>query len=675
MQLFKKLVFEHPKGLHARVAATIVKKANDLQNMYNTKLFIGVSKKHIFPANNLISVSSLNIRKGDKYYIAVEGTNARPSLAEFADFLKKGFNLEDRKTMNQIDSILQETTITVDKVFENMANGLIIVNKNGIIIDFNPAAEKIIGVQAQDVIGENVKEVIPNTRLDIVLKEGKKELGQMQKINDETYIATNRAPIVHQGEIIGAVAIFQDVSTIRKLSNELREIKALKKRLELILESVQEGICVIDREGNINYINSAYEDLLSIRRESFINRNIGELLTDMDFKDVFESGMVISGKVDIKEKNTIVSNIYPIIIDKKNEGAVLLTRKKDEIERLAEKLSRLTAKAEYLENELERKKKLNDSFNRIIGVSGKLREALTIANKAAKSKSTVLIRGESGTGKELVAEAIHYASKRNSEAFIRVNCAAIPVNLLESELFGHEKGAFTGAIAKKMGKFELADKGTVFLDEIGELPLLMQAKLLRFLQDQTFERIGGTDVIKVDVRIIAATNRNLEELMKKGEFREDLYYRLNVLPVFLPPLRERKEDIPLLVDHFIKVISHKLNRKKLDITETALETLIEYNWPGNIRELQNVIERAINISESNLISYADLPGYIKKERPEPLSLINLSNNGELFPLERYEKEIIKKALKKYGSFNAAGKALGITHKTVAAKARKYHIVE
>lgn len=675
MQLFKKLVFEHPKGLHARVAATIVKKANDLQNMYNTKLFIGVSKKHIFPANNLISVSSLNIRKGDKYYIAVEGTNARPSLAEFADFLKKGFNLEDRKTMNQIDSILQETTITVDKVFENMANGLIIVNKNGIIIDFNPAAEKIIGVQAQDVIGENVKEVIPNTRLDIVLKEGKKELGQMQKINDETYIATNRAPIVHQGEIIGAVAIFQDVSTIRKLSNELREIKALKKRLELILESVQEGICVIDREGNINYINSAYEDLLSIRRESFINRNIGELLTDMDFKDVFESGKVISGKVDIKEKNTIVSNIYPIIIDKKNEGAVLLTRKKDEIERLAEKLSRLTAKAEYLENELERKKKLNDSFNRIIGVSGKLREALTIANKAAKSKSTVLIRGESGTGKELVAEAIHYASKRNSEAFIRVNCAAIPVNLLESELFGHEKGAFTGAIAKKMGKFELADKGTVFLDEIGELPLLMQAKLLRFLQDQTFERIGGTDVIKVDVRIIAATNRNLEELMKKGEFREDLYYRLNVLPVFLPPLRERKEDIPLLVDHFIKVISHKLNRKKLDIAETALETLIEYNWPGNIRELQNVIERAINITESNLISYADLPGYIKKERPEPLSLINLNSNGELFSLERYEKEIIKKALKKYGSFNAAGKALGITHKTVAAKARKYNIVE
>lgn len=319
------------------------------------------------------------------------------------------------------------------------------------------------------------------------------------------------------------------------------------------------------------------------------------------------------------------------------------------------------------------------AFEKFIGMSQRVLDALTLAAKAAKVQSTVFICGKSGTGKEVVAEGIHQASPRSQGPFIRLNCAAIPATLLESELFGHEKGAFTGAIKKKLGKFELAHKGTIFLDEIGEMELNMQTKLLRVLQSSRFERVGGEETLQVDVRVLAATNQDMEQMVKEGRFREDLYYRLNVIPIYLPPLKERQEDIPLLVDHFLKKFSQEFNKPIAGIKKAAMDALVRYEWPGNVRELQNIVERMVALTDGLYIEKEDIHDCCLKtvdsgERDEdnpPFfgSLIK----GELFPLAEYEKQIIKAALEKHGSYTAAGKVLGITHKTVAAKAQKYGI--
>ena len=290
----------------------------------------------------------------------------------------------------------------------------------------------------------------------------------------------------------------------------------------------------------------------------------------------------------------------------------------------------------------------------------------------ATTNMSVLILGESGTGKEVIAEGIHYASGRRRGPFIRVNCGAIPGALLESELFGHEKGAFTGAVRRKLGKFELANHGTIFLDEIGELDKNLQVKLLRVLQQKEFDRVGGEETIHVDVRIIAATNRDLEAMVREGTFRDDLYYRLNVIPIILPPLRDRPDDIPLLVEHFIEKISKENKKAVRGITPDAMQMFMHYRWPGNVRELENVIERVITLMDTDLITTAMLPSYIKGDIAgrEVQSLAD----DTVLPWEEYEKQIIANALRQGTSFNGAAKLLRISHKTVAAKARKYGLV-
>jgi formate hydrogenlyase transcriptional activator len=240
-------------------------------------------------------------------------------------------------------------------------------------------------------------------------------------------------------------------------------------------------------------------------------------------------------------------------------------------------------------------------FEQVIGSSPALESVLEQVERVAPTDSTVLIQGETGTGKELIAHAIHNLSSRCGRPFVRLNCAAIPLDLLESELFGHEKGAFTGAIAQKIGRFELADKGTLFLDEVGDIPPALQPKLLRVLQEQEFERLGSTRTHQVDVRLVAATNRNLEEMANRGEFRKDLYYRLNVFPVLLPPLRERREDIPALVAHFVEIYARRMCRQIEHIPSTTMSALTSYQWPGNIRELQNLIERAVILSDDGVL--------------------------------------------------------------------------
>lgn len=331
-------------------------------------------------------------------------------------------------------------------------------------------------------------------------------------------------------------------------------------------------------------------------------------------------------------------------------------------------------KREELEQELKEKYR----FQNIIYVSSSMKEVIKTALKVASTKATVLLRGESGTGKELLAKAIHFTSPRANNPFIAINCAAIPESLLEAELFGYEKGAFTGAYTSKKGKFELADEGTLFLDEIGDLPLSLQAKILRVLQEQSFERLGGTKSIKVDVRIIAATHKNLEEMVEKGLFREDLYWRLNVVPLFIPPLRERKEDIPLLIEHFLQKFNHYY-AKNVKFTSEAIEKLIHYPFPGNVRELENLVERLVLLSEKDSIESFEVEKFlIYKNFSQSLDQTNLNpkssstSKGLLNEIEALEKQKILKALREC-NFNQskAAKILGLTRRQLNYRLKKY----
>jgi len=315
-------------------------------------------------------------------------------------------------------------------------------------------------------------------------------------------------------------------------------------------------------------------------------------------------------------------------------------------------------------------------YDNIIGSSGKMQEVFSKVSKISASDATILIRGESGTGKELIARAIHYNSPRKENELMEINCSSIPETLLESELFGHEKGSFTGAHKMMKGKFELADGGTIFLDEIGDLSLNVQVKLLRFLQEKKFIRVGGLVPISVDIRLIAATNVNLEKALHSGKFREDLYYRLNVIPIYIPALRDRPEDIGPLIEHFIAIFAGKNNKKIEGITPEALDICIRYSWPGNVRELENALENAVVLTEGLMITPEDLPLYIKTSRAD----VNLPDFGGLegMPyrqqLEYAEKMIIKKALQDCkGNKTHAAKRLGFSVRTMRNKVSKYKL--
>ncbi|MDH5202564.1 MAG: sigma 54-interacting transcriptional regulator [Nitrospirota bacterium] len=309
------------------------------------------------------------------------------------------------------------------------------------------------------------------------------------------------------------------------------------------------------------------------------------------------------------------------------------------------------------------------SLPNIVGSSDRMQEVFEAVHRVADSKATVILYGESGTGKELIAKAIHYMSPRAKGPFIKFNCAAIPEGLLESELFGHEKGAFTGAIIARKGKFELASGGTILLDEIGDLPINLQPKILRILQEKEFERVGGEKTIKVDVRLIAATSRNLEELVAMSKFREDLYYRLNVVPIFLPALRERKEDVPILIEHFLRQFN-KENKKGISLSSDALKVLVNYNWPGNVRELENAIERLVIMTNNETITSSDLPINFALVAPK-----GVFYNGSLKAgVEDMEKSTIINALKQSGWVQTkAARILGITSRQIGYKMKKYGI--
>ncbi|QSQ08374.1 Arginine utilization regulatory protein RocR [Koleobacter methoxysyntrophicus] len=460
--------------------------------------------------------------------------------------------------------------------------------------------------------------------------------------------------------------------TIIEENLHLYKVKETEELLQTILNSAQEGIQVVDKDGKIVYINKAFTNITKIPPEERINKSVFQVSPDGALCEVLRTGKPVFGKPNIVKGSNIevVSNASPIIVNGKITGAVVIFRDVTDMKRILKKLNEREELIKNLKGSINNLTAAKYTFDDLIGENPVFKESISIAKKAAEADTTVLLTGESGTGKELFAHAIHNYSFRKNKPFIRINCAAIPPNLLESELFGYEKGAFTGAIERKIGKFELADGGTIFLDEIGDMDTNLQAKILRVLQEKEIERLGGSKPVRINVRVIAATNRNLIDMIRQGNFREDLFYRLNVLNISIPPLRERINDIPKLAERIMMKLNQKSGKKIVRISNDALKSLMAYSWPGNVRELENVLERAITLADSDVIDDNLIRPYLKPD-------IHKNDEEDILPLDEVEKRVIESALKKYGTSLPAKKKiaekLNISLATLYNKLKKYRL--
>ena len=584
-------------------------------------------------------------------------------------------------TRTDLVKYLSERSISMAQEFEailkSVSNGVMTINASGIITLFNPAAEAITGLKAEIIIGKPVNDVIPHTGLMRVLESGVSELNRIVEAGN-SQIMTKRSPIIKNNKIVGAVTIFQDVTELQKLASELEEVKDLKSTLDSIVNSIFDCIVVVDKNGSVTMMNDAYGEFLHIDPKKAIGRHVTDVIENTRMHIVAQTGKAeICDMQKIGEHNTVVTRI-PIEKDGTVTGAVgkVMFRDAKDLKVLARKMTSLQSELEYYKEELRKFQGGKYTIESIIGSGEKIQWLKTTALRAAKGNSTVLVTGESGTGKELFAQAVHYASTRRHGPFIKINCASIPENLLESELFGYEEGAFTGARkGGKPGKFEMANSGTIFLDEIGDMPMPMQAKLLRVLQEREVERVGGTKTNPVDVRVIAATNRDIDIMMEKGSFRQDLYYRLNIITLHIPPLRERPEDIPELCEALLSKINREFQFDLDGISPEAMELLMNYDWPGNVRELENVLERSVNLmDEIGKILPEHLPPTLrrgiairemtKKEKTQELAGI----------MEDAEKQAICEALEAAGGNRSqAAKMLGIHRSGFYQKLSKYQI--
>ncbi|REJ28299.1 MAG: Fis family transcriptional regulator [Caldibacillus debilis] len=664
-----RLKINRKNGLHIRMGAAFISFLQSLipdkEKLQRTYVIYNGKKVQ---ANNLLSLVALKIKQGDEFTLVLDEDTDQKTVEQIQAFFNQAASEDTRQT--ETDRLLMENSVTLHEAVSSIPNGIIVVNKENVIIYVNKAAAELLEKEPQDILNRRADEVIPHSCLHKILQTGKTEITEKQQINHYTVITT-RSPILLNDQIIGAVAIFQDISSIEKISKELNEVKELQEKLNLVLQSVTDLIGLTDEKGDFIFSNEGMDKLLK-KREG--KRNIREIIGKTGWEDLNRRRNPFM-KVTKHKGQSFITKVNPVIVEKEIRGTVATMTPLDDVKQLLEKIDIMEQRTRYLEQELSKHKGLSSAFHKIIGNSETLKDALTIADKVAKTHSTVLITGESGTGKELVARAIHEASPRKNHPFIRVNCAAIPPQLMESELFGYEKGAFTGAYKTHRGKFELADKGTIFLDEIGDLNLELQGKLLRVLQEKEIVRIGGFSTIHLDVRVIAATNRDLAKMVEEGTFREDLYYRLNVVPIHLPPLRARKEDIPLLVEAFRVELNARLGKNIKGYEKGFIEALCNYHWPGNIRELQNIMERLFNLADGDYLLCKDLPHYISNPHAPDSSkgqeeTIVLSKDK---PLHEYEKQIFAYACQFYPSFNQLAKSLGITHKTAASKIRKYKL--
>ncbi|MFT9497560.1 sigma-54 interaction domain-containing protein [Anaerosolibacter sp.] len=464
--------------------------------------------------------------------------------------------------------------------------------------------------------------------------------------------------------------------------NELRDLKTQQLIYEKILEISEDGFLIVDKDGYIIEINHAYSKFLGLSRNDILGKHVLEIIKNSKLPKILSTGEVdinvvhqlVEGQAPNNEKYTFVTRA-PVKDGDQIIAAVGQVKFSLKTMELTNKLQRLDMELQYYKKELERIAGSKYFFDNMIGRNPDFLAIKKIAQKATKNDFTVLLTGETGTGKEVFANAIHYGSIRRNKPFVRINCAAIPSELLESELFGYTEGSFTGAKrGGKKGKFELANGGTIFLDEIGDMPLSMQAKLLRVLQEKEIERVGGYETIPIDVRVIAATNQNLEDKVNNHSFREDLYYRLNVIQAKIPSLRERSEDIPYFIEYFLKKLNEKYEAK-IQIDPEAIEILSHYQWPGNIRELKNIIERSFALVDDHIIRTTHLPPNILSNVKRHFLMTTCSSSNTLNDImDKIEKELILSSLNKnHHNCRKTAEELGIHRSTLYKKMDKHQI--
>jgi len=558
-------------------------------------------------------------------------------------------------------------------VLDSIIEGVIIVDRDARVLYINKNAQKLLNLPS-DIIGKKVDEVVKNTRLHIVVQTGIPEIDQVQH-TENAVIITSRIPIKDEnGKIVGAVAVFRDITSIRKLAEEITNLKEIEAQLKAIIDSTNDAISVADENGIVRLVNKAYTKITGYSPEDVIGKP-----ATVDIAEGESIHMLIAKlrqpiynarlKVGPAKKEVIV-NATPLFVKGKFKGSVAVVHDVSEILKLTNELEEV--------KRLIRHMRAQYTFDDIIGDSKLIQIAKEQAKKVAQTPATVLLRGESGTGKELFAHAIHNASPRRNKPFVSVNCAAIPESILESELFGYEEGSFTGALhGGKKGLVEEADGGTLFLDEVGKLPLSLQPKLLRFIETKEYVPVGGRNVKKVDVRIIAATNMELEKMVRNGDFLPDLYFRLNVFPIYLPSLKDRKEDIPKLAVHIVKKLNQQYGRMVEGISPAVIKYIVSKDWPGNVRELENFLGRVmINMGpEERYIELKHLPedsGLKVEKKEEEFSDIGEKSLKDL--VEEYEKKIILSALKQTGGDKVkAAKMLDISIRTLYYKMERYGI--
>jgi transcriptional regulator with PAS, ATPase and Fis domain len=535
----------------------------------------------------------------------------------------------------------------------------------------NDKAEDVLEMDKNFAKGRNITEIIPNSEMPNILEKGEITFSKTFDYKNKKLLV-NRIPLKRNDRIIGAVCSFRDISDYSNIKEQLTSEKTEKEILKTIFEIAYDGLVVIDPEGYITMMSNAYKKFLGFENEEVIGRHVADVIENTRLHIVANTGVAEIADLQKVNEGYMIASRIPVFENGKVACVVgkVMFRNIGELDDIYSKINKIEQELEDYKDELTQINKARYNFSNIVGGSKEIKEVISLAKKAAYTNSSVLILGESGTGKELFAHSIHNSSARRNKPFIKVNCAAIPNELLESELFGYEQGAFTGAKkGGKIGKFEVADQGTIFLDEIADMPFHMQAKILRVIQEREIERIGSNTPKRIDVRIIAATNRNIEKMIDENKFRLDLYYRLNVVTLDIPALRERIGDVEELCKNFIEKYRVRYLKKVDGINENALLKLRRYNWPGNIRELENMIERAINImDEDTVIKPKHLPLDVS-ERYDPEEIKTLKET-----VEEAEKRAIVTALDSVkGNKSKASKILGISRTALYEKIERYKL--
>ena len=583
-------------------------------------------------------------------------------------------------------------------ILNSMGDALIVTDQRGLITFMNPVAETLTGWAMEEASGKPVTDILDlyvgnagnlkkSTFLIEVLQKGSITTGGLSstsggdyntcliaKSGEETPIDYNITPIKDEKETpTGIVITFRDSTKYkameRQLNQPISELRHQTQLMKAVFDNIYDGIVVLSLRGEVLFINPSIQQIFGAELPDTLpskwSEPYGVFYADKETRVPMDQLLFtyISRGEAIRGEELFVRN------GEKPEGIHIKVSAIPLFDENEEVVACVCIVRDILPAELE----TSHPFDEIVGKSQNMQQMFALMQRAAESNITVFISGESGTGKELVARAIHANSDRKAGPFITVNCAAIPETLIESELFGHERGAFTGATTKRIGKFEQANRGTIFFDEIGDMPLVLQAKLLRVLQERQIQRVGGTANIPVDIRVLTATNQNLEAAVEAGNFREDLFYRIATFPIVVPPLRDRREDIPLLADHFLKKYVESMMKSINVISADALRSLTQYDFPGNVRELESIIERAVLLETTELLQSSSLPPEILLMK---FSQSTFLGSTEIVPFEEVERQILAHALKVMDNdVTKAAQALKIGRSTLYRKLKLYQLFE